>query len=130
MVKGTRSCIIDYTFYMMGSLLHKRTFMDKLTEVTEANYSNSSFGVSELTIEMGISHSSLHRKLKSNIQQSISQFIRETRLKHALELLQLQTGSVAEIANKVGFGSTTYFCKCFHDHYGYPPGDVRRRFIS
>jgi AraC-like DNA-binding protein len=114
---------------MMDSLLHKRTFMDKLTEVTEANYSNRSFGVSELTIEMGISHSSLHRKLKSTTQQSISQFIRETRLKHAMELLQLQKGSVAGIAYGVGFGSTTYFCKCFHDYYGFPPGDVLKRYV-
>jgi len=114
----------------MDNLLHKQTFMDKLTEITEANYSRGSFGVSELTKEMGISHSSLHRKLKSIKRQSISQFIRETRLKHAMELLLLQAGSVAEIAYKVGFGSTTYFCKCFHDYYGFPPGDVRKSYIS
>jgi len=113
----------------MDNLPHKQAFMDKLTEVTEANYSKRSFGVSELTKEMGISHSSLHRKLKSNTQQSISQFIREIRLKHAMELLQLQKGSVAEIAFKVGFGSTSYFCKCFHDHYGFPPGDVLKPYV-
>jgi AraC-like DNA-binding protein len=114
---------------MMDSLLHKRTFMDKLTEVTEANYSNRSFGVSELTKEMGISHSSLHRRLKSTTEQSISLFIREIRLKHAMELLLSQTGSVTQIAYEVGFGSTTYFCKCFHDHYGFPPGDVLKRYV-
>ena len=103
--------------------------MDKLTEITEANYSNRSFGVSELTKEMGISHSSLHRRLKSTTQQSISQFIREIRLKHAMELLKLQKGSVAEIAFNVGFGSTSYFCKCFHDHYGFPPGDVLKPYV-
>lgn len=103
--------------------------MDKLTEVTEGNYSDRSFGVSELTKEMGISHSSLHRRLKSTTQQSISQFIREIRLKHAMELLLSQIGSVTEIAYKVGFGSTTYFCKCFHDHFGFPPGDVLKRYV-
>ena len=27
----------------------------------------------------------------------------------------------------VGFGSVTYFCKCFHDLYGYPPGKVSEK---
>lgn len=108
----------------------EQQFIDRLTEVIESNFSDGSFGVSELAKEMGLSHSSLHRKLKSIAQQSISQFIRETRLKHAMELLQLQAGTVAEIAYGVGFGSTTYFSKCFHDFYGYPPGEVKKRYVS
>lgn len=108
----------------------EQQFIGRLTEVIEANFSDGSFGVAELAKEMGISHSSLHRKLKAIAQQSISQFIRETRLKHAMELLQLQAGTVAEIAYGVGFGSNTYFSKCFHDFYGYPPGEVRQRYVS
>lgn len=108
----------------------EQQFIDKLTEIIESNFSDGSFGVAELAKEMGISHSTLHRKLKAIAQQSISQFIRETRLKHAMELLQLQAGTVAEIAHGVGFGSATYFTKCFHDYYGYPPGEVRLRYTS
>ncbi|MDB4584901.1 helix-turn-helix domain-containing protein, partial [Draconibacterium sp.] len=83
-----------------------------------------------LSEKMGLSHSSLHRKLKTIANQSVSQFIRETRLKYAMKLLQLQAGTVAEVAYGVGFGSTTYFSKCFHDYYGYPPGEVRKRYVS
>ncbi len=115
---------------MTVNLPMEQKFIDRLTEVIEANFSDGGFGVSELAKEMGISHSSLHRKLKSIAQQSISQFIRETRLKRAMELLQLQAGTVSEIAYGVGFGSTTYFSKCFHDYYGYPPGEVRKRYVS
>ena len=100
----------------------EQQYIDKLTEIVEENFSNTGFGVAELAKEMGISHSSLHRKLKAIAKQSISQFIRETRLKRANDLLQLQAGTVAEVAYGVGFGSTTYFSKCFHDYYGYPPG--------
>lgn len=108
----------------------EQQYIDKLTEIVEENFSNNSFGVAELAREMGISHSSLHRKLKAIAKQSISQFIRETRLKRAKELLQLQAGTVAEVAYGVGFGSTTYFSKCFHDYYGYPPGEVRKQYGS
>jgi len=108
----------------------EQQYIDKLTEIVEENFSNNGFGVAELAKEMGISHSSLHRKLKAIAKQSISQFIRETRLKRARELLQLQAGTVAEIAYGVGFGSTTYFSKCFHDYYGYPPGEVKKQIVS
>jgi AraC-like DNA-binding protein/TolB-like protein/Tfp pilus assembly protein PilF len=108
----------------------EQSYIDRLTALVEENFHNSNFGVAELAREMGISHTTLHRKLKAIAQQSVSQFIRETRLKRAMELLQLQAGSVAEVAYGVGFGSTTYFSKCFHDFYGFPPGEVRKRYTS
>jgi transcriptional regulator GlxA family with amidase domain len=46
-----------------------------------------------------------------------------------MELLQFQTGTVSEIASGVGFASTTYFIKCFHDYFGYPPGEVKKRNV-
>ena len=107
----------------------EQKYLDKLTKIIETNFSNENFSVTELAEEMGVSHSSLHRKLKTITNQSVSQFIRETRLKHAMRLLQLQAGTVAEVAYGVGFGSVTYFSKCFHDFYGYPPGEVKKRYI-
>lgn len=106
----------------------EQKYIDKLTAIVEENYSDSSFGVAELAKEMGLSHSTLHRKLRGIAKQTVCQFIRETRLRRAMDLLQIQAGTVAEIAYGVGFGSTTYFSKCFHDFYGYPPGEVRKRF--
>ena len=115
---------------MTAYLPSEQQYIDKLTEIVEENFSNRDFGVAELAKEMGMSHSSLHRKLKAIARQSISQFIRETRLKRAKDLLEHQAGTVAEVAYGVGFGSTTYFSKCFHDYYGYPPGEVRKKFSS
>jgi TolB-like protein/AraC-like DNA-binding protein/Tfp pilus assembly protein PilF len=108
----------------------EQQYINKLIGIVEENFSNNNFGVAALAKGMGISHSGLHRKLKAISNQSISQFIRETRLKRARELLQLQAGTVAEVAYRVGFGSTTYFSKCFHDHYGYPPGEVKKHLNS
>lgn len=108
----------------------EQQYINKLIGIVEENFSNNNFGVAALAKGMGISHSGLHRKLKAISKQSISQFIRETRLKRARELLQLQAGTVAEVAYRVGFGSTTYFSKCFHDHYGYPPGEVKKHLNS
>ena len=108
----------------------EQRLIDRLTEIVEANFSNENFGVNELAREVGLSHSSLHRKLKNISDHSVSQFIREVRLKRAMVLLQKQVGTVAEIAYEVGFGSSNYFSRCFHDYYGYPPGEVRIGIVS
>lgn len=89
---------------------------------------NESFGVEELAHQAGISRSSIHRRLRALNYGNISYFIREIRLRRAMELLRHHEGAASEIAYRVGFGSPAYFNKCFHDYYGYPPGEVKIRF--
>jgi len=102
-----------------------REFIQKLTSLVEANLANEKFGPDELAREAGISHSHLNRKLKTILNQSISQFIREIRLKKAKELLLNEDSTVAEISYRVGFGSPNYFNNCFHEYFGYSPNELR-----
>jgi len=102
-----------------------KEFIKKLTDIVEANLANENFGVEGLIREIGMTHSSLHRKLKGISNQTISQFIREVRLKKAKELLLNEDLTVSEIAYQVGFGSPTYFNKCFHEYFGYAPGEFK-----
>lgn len=104
-----------------------KVFIQRLTELVEANLADETFGTEELAREMGMSHSNLGRKLKSITKQTISQFIREVRLKKAKELLRNEDLTVAEISYRVGFGSPTYFNKCFHEYFGIAPGEMRNR---
>lgn len=105
----------------------EQQFLEKLTEVIDANLQNEDFGVSELASELGMSRVTLHRKVKSIIKKSVSEYIREARLKRAFELLQQKTGTISEIAYSVGFSSANYFTKCFHKYYGVTPGEVLKR---
>jgi TolB-like protein/AraC-like DNA-binding protein len=98
-----------------------------LTEIVLANLQNEHFGVNELVREAGVSRSVLHRRLRAIQNQNISQFIREVRLKKAMELLQQNAGTAAEISYEVGFGSPAYFTKCFHEYYGITPGEVKNK---
>jgi AraC-like DNA-binding protein len=104
----------------------EQAFLKRLTEITEANLTNNQFGVSELAREMGKSRSNIHIRLKALTGESVSQFIRRIRLEKGLELLRQDKLTAAEIAYEVGFGSPSYFTKCFHDHYGYPPGEYSK----
>ncbi|MCK5138122.1 MAG: helix-turn-helix domain-containing protein [Bacteroidales bacterium] len=114
---------------MSGKLFTDTIFIKKLTEVTEANLTNNQFGVSELARKLGMSRSYIHRRLKTLTNHSVSHFIRTVRLEKALEMLKQHEASAAEIAYNVGFSSPAYFSHCFHKHYGFPPGEVKKRLL-
>lgn len=103
-----------------------KAFLSQLTSIIEINLSNENFGVSELAKSVGMSRSRLYFRVKSDTQKSVSQFIREIRLQKAKELLEGGNDNISEVAYRVGFGSPSYFGKCFHDYFGYPPGEVKR----
>ncbi len=104
-------------------------FIDKAEANILENISNEQFGVSELAELMNMSRSSLLRKIKLHTTLSASQFIRQVRLVKGLEMLKQTSLTVAEISYQVGFGNTSYFIKCFREHYGYSPGEVRKGIV-
>ncbi|WP_321997153.1 helix-turn-helix domain-containing protein [Draconibacterium orientale] len=101
-------------------------FIQKLTLIVLENLENEDFGPDQLVHEMEVSHSTLHRRLKQYTNKNISQFIRDIRLKKASELLLNEDLTISEVAYKVGFGSATYFNKCFNEYFGCSPGEYRR----
>jgi TolB-like protein/AraC-like DNA-binding protein/Tfp pilus assembly protein PilF len=107
-----------------------KDFISRLREIVEANFHNEQFGVSELARVMGMSRSFIHRHLKKHTNQSISHFIRTVRLEKAMEMLLHSDESASEIAFKTGFGSPAYFNHCFHEHFGFPPGEARKRYLN
>ncbi len=111
---------------MNQALSMDQVFLNKVTAIIEANLANENFGAEDLSRELGMSHSNVNRKLKSIQKKTISQFIQEIRLQRAMDMLKNKVGTAAEIAYQVGFNSPTYFNKCFHDYYGFPPGEVKK----
>ena len=111
-------------------LSRDEVFLKKITEAVLNNLGNEQFGVTELSEAVAISRFQLHRKLKVLQGKSVSQFIREVRLEEAMKMLRADAATASEIAYRVGFGSPSYFNKCFSDYYGYSPGEVKKRNID
>lgn len=99
-------------------------FIDQANTLVLENVSNELFGVSELAELMNMSRSNLLRKIKKHTQLSASQFIRQVRLQKGMEMVKEDKLTISEISYQVGFGSTSYFIKCFREHYGHSPGEV------
>jgi TolB-like protein/AraC-like DNA-binding protein/Tfp pilus assembly protein PilF len=103
-----------------------QSFLKKLEKVILDNIQNEQFGVQELAEEMHYSRFQIYRKINILTGLSISQFIQRIRLNQAMELLKNKAGTASEIAYMVGFGSPTYFSKCFTKYFGFPPGEVKK----
>jgi AraC-like DNA-binding protein len=109
------------------SIFIDQAFIRKFTDIVLANLANENFGAEQLAKEAGMSRANLYRRLQNSKHEDISRFIREVRLKRAMEMLLNNEGTASEISFRVGFGSPAYFSKCFHDYYGFPPGEARKR---
>lgn len=101
----------------------EKVFLQKLMDILEKNISNEAFGVTELSTEIGMSRSQLHRKLMALIDMNASNFIRNYRLKRGRELLLNHAGTISEVAYLVGFNSPAYFTKCYREFFGVTPGE-------
>lgn len=104
----------------------KIKFLNKLTEIILGNLKNERFGVSELASQLQMSRSNLYLRVKAITGISVSRYIRNIRLEKGQKLLRQTNKTASEVAFDVGFSSTSYFTKCFHDYYGYPPGEYHK----
>ena len=99
-------------------------FLSRLKNVVETQLGNEQFGVVQLSEELGMSRSQIHRKLKALLDQGPNQFIRGFRLQRAHDLLKQKAATASEIGYQVGFSSPSYFTKCFHEQFGYTPSEI------
>jgi signal transduction histidine kinase/DNA-binding response OmpR family regulator/ligand-binding sensor domain-containing protein len=73
----------------------------------------------------GMSRVHLYRKLKALTNQSISEIVRATRLKKAVELLKEGEFNVSEITYQTGFSSVQHFSRTFKKEFGKSPSEFR-----
>jgi len=102
------------------------TFLQKAIEIVEKHMMNSDFSVEMLVKEMSISRSNLYLKIKELTGLSSSEFIRNIRLKRAVQLLEKSDLSVKEIMYMTGFNTASYFSKCFKKQFGVIPSKYIR----
>ena len=91
-----------------------------------ANIDNPDISTTDLAAELKMSRTNLHRKLKSLMDQSSTEFIRNIRINKAMKLMEQDGISISEVCYAVGFTSTSYFSKCFREIYGINPSEYKR----
>ena len=109
----------------IGISSREKELISRAIKYVEKNIDNVKFNVEELGKELGLSRTHLYRKLKSIAGQSPNEFIRQIRLKKAVELLKTSDFTIAEIAYEVGFKSPANFSTSFKAFYGRTPKEYK-----
>ena len=101
--------------------------MQRVMTVINKNIGNTELSVEMIASMVGISRVHLHRKLREITNQSARVFIRNVRLQQSATLLAEKRQSIAEIAEIVGFSSTSHFSTAFKELYGLTPSEYMER---
>ncbi|MDB9732722.1 ATP-binding protein [Polaribacter sp.] len=106
-------------------------FLEKIIEIIEKNFSNSNFGVEELSKEIGLSTSHFYRRLKQLTGQVPNVYIRNFRLQRAAKLLSSNEGyNVAQVMYQIGIGSNSYFSSSFKKLHGISPSEYLKNHLN
>jgi signal transduction histidine kinase/ligand-binding sensor domain-containing protein/DNA-binding response OmpR family regulator len=105
-----------------------REFLEKCIQIVEDHLDDETFSIKTLATEMGMSRSSLYRKVNSVSGLSIVGFIRFIRLRKAAQLMVGTENNVSEIAAITGFNDMKYFRTHFSQLFGMNPSEYIRRF--
>lgn len=101
----------------------EENFLRHLTEIVEKHISDTKFNADILSKEINMSKMQLYRKLRSLTEQTVHEFIRDIRLKRAVQLLEQKRMTITEVAYEVGFNDLTYFARCFRKKYEKSPSE-------
>lgn len=119
--------LIKYIDENVITAKEKDDLMNKINTITEENYCKLDYDVKQAAEILGISSVHLSRRMKQLLGQSFSPYLTEFRINKSMELLKNSDLTVNDIAEKCGFGSTTYFCTVFKKLVLMTPQEYRKR---
>ncbi|MDF2922603.1 MAG: hypothetical protein K0R57_1517 [Paenibacillaceae bacterium] len=95
--------------------------VETVTQYIRSSYSDPGVCLASIASMMKLSSRKLGNLFKAGMQMSVADFINETRLLKASELLLEQNCSVREIVEQIGVTNETYFFSLFKKKFGVTP---------
>lgn len=102
-----------------------RALMDSLVRWIDENMADSAIDVDSMAVAAAMSRSALTRRLKSIINITPAEFLKQSRLRRAATLLKTTDHPVKQVADECGFSDINYFGKCFKAAYSLTPAAYR-----
>ncbi|MDO4181811.1 MAG: response regulator, partial [Bacteroidales bacterium] len=104
-----------------------KELLKQIVDIIEQHIDDTSFDISILCQEMGVSRSMVYSKFKSLTGMTPNNFLLNYRLKHAATMLRRYPEMpVAEVGDRCGFSTPVYFSRCFKAQYGCTPQQYKR----
>lgn len=102
---------------------------EKLKQIIDDNIKDPNLSPDQLSGALGISRTKLYRDLKRIDGQSLSDYVRNTRLEKAAYLLVNTNLNIQEIMNEVGFINSSHFTKVFKLKFEMTPSEYKKNYL-
>ncbi|MEJ6980693.1 two-component regulator propeller domain-containing protein [Pedobacter sp. P351] len=101
-------------------------FLKDVIRIVEAGILESEFNIDNVAEAVGVGRTAFYKKLKSLTGLAPVEFVRDMRLKRAMQLLDAAEYTVSEISYMTGFSSSGYFSTCFKEKYKVSPSEYMK----
>ena len=102
-------------------------FVQQVMDVMEKQMDNPDLTIDELAQSTGMGRTVFYQKLKTIFGLSPVDFVREVRIKRAMQLMESGEYNISTIAYMTGFNDPKYFSKCFKKKYGMTPSEFNAK---
>lgn len=104
-----------------------RKFIDTFVELVQRNLGNGNLEIEAFARELAVSRSVFFKKVKTLLGVAPIEFVREMRIRKAIELIRSGQHSMSQVAYMVGFNDPHYFSKTFKQKTGMTPSEYQRK---
>lgn len=88
---------------------------------------DENFSIETLAKTLHLNTANLQRYFKAYYGRTLHQYILSIKMEAAMQLLTNTNKSSKEISFDLGFKSDANFSEAFKKHFGYPPGQLRKK---
>lgn len=118
----------DFDAQSLASNPIDQKFLDTVNSIIEKNLDNGDFDMNMMARELGLGRSSLYAKFKALTGMTPNDFVLSCKLKRAAAMLTDKPDlQIADISDRLGFGSPRYFTRCFKAQFEITPAEYRKR---
>lgn len=105
-----------------------KEFLERCIRIIDDNMDNPDFTIQVFSQQIGMSHPSLYKRIKSVSGLTVNVFIRYLRLRKAAELLINTNNTIVEVTYITGFNDMKYFREQFFKLFGMNPSEYVKRY--
>lgn len=120
---------IEIFFQSILEKENKKSIVFSIVKYVKSNYASENLSIGDIANHTFLTPNYLSQVFKKETGKTINQFIMETRIEKAKELLKDRGFKLYEIAGSVGFSDANYFAKIFKNSEGINPSEFRKRYI-
>ena len=119
------STLLELSSNNLKLLDKEKSFLKKLNSVILSNLKTENVNVNKIAQDIGMSRSSLFRKIKAITGKNINEYIRKIRVEKAAYLIKEEGTTISQASYEVGFNSVNYFRKVFKEELGILPSSLK-----